>query len=335
MAIEPELKGYLEGIRYRLQLDPAAEKEIVHELYTHIEDRAQELKEAGLSQAEAAKSATEHFGRPEAIAAEIYQVHSGGNLRMAMLAAMPHLLIALLFALHLWHNSSWVVAVLISMLAISAYGWRHGRPSWFHSWLGYCLVPIFIATLLSVYALGRALFYLLAGSGPETNLWILLAIFAYLPLSLWLLVSSVTSVVRRDWLYGSLMALPMPAIACWLFALYQDGSLFESSEQYLQDQAPWVALGFLALAIGSATFVRLRRRLLKGGVLLMAGLLTLVIVACADPSVLGAPGLVVAALLLVVFLFSPALLEHKIGHGEGEVWIDAGRERWSEGGQVG
>ncbi len=27
MAIEPELKGYLEGVRYRLRLDPAAEKE--------------------------------------------------------------------------------------------------------------------------------------------------------------------------------------------------------------------------------------------------------------------------------------------------------------------
>ncbi len=331
MAIDPELKGYLEGVRYRLRLDPVAEKEIVHELYTHIEDRTQELKEAGLSPAEATKSATEHFGHPEAIAGEIYKVHSKGNWGVALLAAMPHLLIALLFALHLWHNSSWVVAVLISMLAISAYGWRHGRPSWFHTWLGYSLVPILIATLLSLYALGRALFYLLAGSGPETNLWILLAIFAYLPLSLWLLACSVTSVVRRDWLYGSLMALPLPAIACWLFALYRDGGLFESSEQYLQDQAPWVALSFLALAIGAATFIRLRQRLLKGGVLVMAGLLILLIVACADPSVLNSPGLVVAALLLVAFLFSPALLEHKIGHGEGEVWIDAGQERWSEG----
>jgi hypothetical protein len=332
MAIEPELKGYLEGIRYRLRLNPAAEKEIVRELYTHIEDRAQELKEAGLSQAEATKSATERFGRPEAIATEIYQVHSKGNWRAALLAAMPHLLIALLFALYLWHNSSWVVAVLISMLAISAYGWRHGRPSWFHTWLGYALVPIFIATLLSLYALGRALFYLLAGSGPETNLWILLAIFAYLPLSLWLLVSSITGVIRRDWLYGSLMALPLPAVACWLFAFYRDGSLFESSEQYLQDQAPWVALSFFALAIGAATFIRLKQRLFKGGMLLTAEFLILIIVACADPSLLSSPGLVVAALLLVAFLFSPALLEHKIGHRAGEIWIDAGLERWSEGG---
>jgi hypothetical protein len=148
MAIEPELKGYLEGIRYRLRLDPAAEKKIVRELYTHIEDRAQELKAAGLSQPEATKSATERFGRPGAIAAEIYKVYSKGSWRVALLAAIPHLLI----------------------------------------------------------------------------------------------------------------------------------------------------------------------------------------VACADPSVLGSPGLVVAALLLVALLFSPALLEHKIGHGEGEVWIKAGWERWSEGG---
>jgi len=332
MAIEPELKGYLEGIRYRLRLDPAAEKEIVRELYTHIEDRAQELKEAGLSQAEATKSATERFGRPKAIAAEIYKVYSKGNWKVALLAAMPHLLIALLFALHLWQNTSWVVVMLISMITISAYGWRHGRPSWFCTWLGYTLVPVFIATLLSLYALGRALFYLSAGSGPETNIWVLLAIFAYLPLSLWLLGSSVTSVVRRDWLYGSLMTLPLPAIACWLFALYRDGSFFESGEQYLQDQAPWIALSFFALAIGAAAFIRLRQRLLKAGVLLTAGFLTLLIVACADPSVLGSPGLVAAGLLLVALLFSPALLEHKLGHEAGEVWIDAGRERWSEGG---
>lgn len=53
MAIGPELKGYLEGLRHRLRLNPLSQREILRELYTHIEDRTQELCQAGLSQAEA------------------------------------------------------------------------------------------------------------------------------------------------------------------------------------------------------------------------------------------------------------------------------------------
>ena len=332
MEIEPELRNYLEGVRYHLRLDPSSEKEIVRELYSHIEDRSQELSEAGLSQAEATKLATENFGRPEAIAGEMYRVHSQGSWRVALLAAVPHLLIALLFGLHLWHNSSWIVAVLISMVAISAYGWRHGRPAWSYTWLGYFLAPILIAALLSVYALGQAFFGLVSGDGSKLNPWILLGTFIYLPLAMKLLGSSIANVVRRDWLYGSLMAFPLPAIACWLFALHRESALFESSDQYLHDQAPWIALSFITLATGAAAFIRLGQRLFKIGVLVTAGLAILFIVVQTNPNALGPLGLAAVALLLVVFLLSPALLEHKIGHGEGksEVWIDTSLERCSE-----
>jgi len=325
MAMEHELKAYLEAIRYRLRLDPLSEREIVRELCTHIEDRVQELREAGLSQDEAIQLATEHFGHPEAIAGEMYRVHSKGTWTVALLAAMPHLFVALFFAFHLWHNLGWLVAGMISMLAISAYGWQHGRPSWSYTWLGYSLMPILIASVASLYALGNALLHLLGGSGPGPNPWVLIGIFAYIPLSVWLLVSFVTKAVRRDWLYGSLMLLPLPAIGCWAFALYRASSLFETHGQYLENFAPWIALSFLTVVMSVAVFFRVERRYLRAFSLAAAGLLVVFIAAQAGPNVLGLLGLVVAALLSVAFLFSPALLENRIRHGEQEepAWLSA------------
>ncbi len=43
------LSYYLNSIRDNLRLDLSTEREIIGELETHIEDRLQELKEAGLS----------------------------------------------------------------------------------------------------------------------------------------------------------------------------------------------------------------------------------------------------------------------------------------------
>jgi hypothetical protein len=266
-----------------------------------------------MSEVEAAKLATEHFGRPEAIARKIYEVHSRGNWQGALFAAMPHLFVALFFAWHLWSSPGWLAALLVSILAIAAYGWWHGKPSWLYPWLGYCLVPILVAALFSFYVLGQALFYFLAGSGPEPDPWMLLASFACILLALWLLVSLVTKAVQRDWLYGSLMVLPLPALACWLLVLRQGGFL-EYNEQYLQNSASWLALSFLVLAVGVAAFIRLGQRRLKGGALAGAGLSIFLILAYINPGGLSSMWLGVAALLSMAFLFSPAVLKHRRGH---------------------
>jgi len=232
--------------------------------------------------------------------------------------------VALFFTFHLWHNLGCMVAGMISLFAISAYGWLRGRPPWSYTWLGYSLVPILIASLISLYALGNALGYLLGANGAELNPWVLLGIFAYTPLLVWVLTSAVTKVVRRDWLYGSLMVLPLPAMACWAFALYRGNSLIEGCGQYLNSFALWLTLGFVALAIGVAVFFRAEKRCVRASSLGMAGLLAVFIAAQMGPNRLGLLGLLVAALFSLAFLLSPFLLEHWIGHGEHEdpAWPD-------------
>lgn len=79
---------------------------------------------------------------------------------------------------------------------------------------------------------------------------------------------------------------------------------------------------------GASSFIRFRQRPLKAGALAVAGLLILPMVNCSSPNVFGSPGLVVAAFLSLAFLFSPALLEHKIGHEREEAWTGAGLDGW-------
>ena len=50
------LSHYLDIVRSYLRLDLSSEQEVIRELETHIEDRLQELKEAGLSEEEAAST---------------------------------------------------------------------------------------------------------------------------------------------------------------------------------------------------------------------------------------------------------------------------------------
>ena len=56
------LSHYLDVVRYNLRIDQDAEKEIMNELETHIEDELQELQDAGLSEAEAADTCLRLLG---------------------------------------------------------------------------------------------------------------------------------------------------------------------------------------------------------------------------------------------------------------------------------
>ena len=50
------LNQYLDSIRENLRLDVNSEEEVIDELQAHIEDEYQEMREAGLSEEEAASS---------------------------------------------------------------------------------------------------------------------------------------------------------------------------------------------------------------------------------------------------------------------------------------
>lgn len=292
-----ELSHYLDSIKYHLRLDPSAEREVTSELETHIEDRLQELRQSGLSEEEAANTCVKLLGSAKLVARQIYEAHSQGTWKQALLASMPHLLFGLLFALNWWQGISWLLVMLVLVLSIAVYGWWHGKPAWLFPWLGYSLLPVVVAGLLLLYL-------------PKGWSWV--AILLYIPLALWLLYRLTVQTIKRDWLYSSLMLFPVPIILGWFLAVQLEGRFPEFSVERLHDLAPWIGLSFLALAVTAAAFIRLRRRWLKVAVLFISGLLTLIMAAYYAEGRLGLFTFLILILVLLSLFLTPALMERKI-----------------------
>lgn len=291
------LSQYLEYIRANLRLDLYQEREVIHELETHLEDRLQELKESGLSEEEATETCLGLMGSAKVIARQIYEAHSQGTWKQALLASMPHLLFGLLFALNWWQYIAWLSAVLGLVFITAAYGWWRGKPSWVFPWLGYSLLPVAVVGLLLLYL-------------PKGWSWV--AIPVYIPLALWWLYYIVEQTIRRDWLFSSAMLLPIPIIAGWVLAIEPEGRFTEYSIPRVYDFAPWIALSFLVLALTIVTFVRLRKRWLRTILLIVSGLLTLTMIGYYTEGRLSLPAFLVLVLAMVGLFLIPALLERRV-----------------------
>ena len=259
----PELTEYLDNIKYTSKLHPADESAVIGELETHIEDRLQELKDSGLSEEEALEACLNQMGSPALVARQIYEAYSQGSWKQVLMASLPHLLFAALFALNWWHHIGWLILSLALVSAITIYGWWHGKPTWVFSWLSFSLLP--------VLAVGILLVYLPRG-------WSLIAIPVYLPLASWWLIHIIIQTVKKDWLFSSMMLLPIPIIIGWFLAISPEGKLTESSLERATSMAPWIGLSFMALALTIATFIRLRQRWLRIGLLVLSGIITLTLV---------------------------------------------------------
>ena len=296
------LSNYLDTVRANLRLDLADEREVINELETHIEDKLEELTEAGLSEEEAANKCVALLGSAKLLARQIYEAHSQYTWRQTLLASMPHLLFGSLFALNWWQSIGWVLVTLILIVSTVVYGWCRGKPAWLFPWLGYSLLPVVVA--------GLFLLWLPKG-------WSWLAILLYIPLALWLLYSVGVQTMKRDWLYSSLMLLPVPTIIGWLLAVKPEGKFPEYSVARVYDFAPLIGLSFLALALAVAMFMRVRQRWLKMAVLFISGLLTLVMVAYYTDGRLSLAAFLVLLLLMLGLFVTPALLERKVRwHGQ-------------------
>jgi len=291
------LSHYLDSVRENLRLDRSLEREVIQELETHIEDELQELKEAGLSEEEAARACLTLMGSAKTVARQIYESHSQGSWTQALFAAMPHLLFGLLFALSWWRGIGWLLAMLVLVLSVAVYGWWRGKPAWLFPWLGYSLLPVVFAGLLLLYL-------------PEGWAWV--AILIYIPMALWLVYSITAKSIKKDWIYSSLMLLPLPIIVGWFLAVEPVDRVPEYWLQRLQDFAPWIGLSFLALGVAVATFIRLRKRWLRISVLVMSGLITLTMIAYYTEGRLSIFALLILSIVMLILLLSPALVERRL-----------------------
>jgi hypothetical protein len=298
-----ELSRYFDKIRDNIKLDPASEQTVIDELEAHVEDRLQEMRKAGLSDKEAVEECIGLLGSAKIVARQIYEAHSQGTWRQALLASMPHLFFALLFALKWWWDIGWLPILIGLIFGIVIYGWCHGKPAWLFPWIGYSLLPVVAAGLFLLYL-------------PKGWAWV--TILLYIPLVLWLLCYIIIKGIKRDWLYSALMLLPVPTIVGWFLVMEQGSGFSGYSLESLYDIAHWIGLSFLVLAVAVAIFVRLRQRWLKMVVLGTSGLITLTMVTFAS-SKLGLFAFILLVLLTVSFLIIPAFLDWRLRHNGQQV----------------
>ena len=308
-----EVANYLHAMARRLHLDPAEQDEIIHELETHLEDKAAELETQGVDHDTAEARAVQEMGAPGEVARGMYEVHSTGVWRDVLLATIPHFLLASLFALHLWSHYFLVSLLLIAIVFVTWRNWRAGSPSkWSYSWMGYSLAAPALSWLLSLITLGYGAWTLLTTGQLPFNVVFFFLLIGYIPFSMWIMASVILKMVKRDWLLASLTALPFPFLTSWVLFLNWQGGLWSDHAERMQDSDTARAFIFLAMAVTTAVFLKVGPRLLRIGLLTVATSILVVITAASLPVSLNTMAVVLMIVASLAFLLSPAVLESKI-----------------------
>ncbi len=311
----PEVRNYLGLIQYHLRLDPSTEKQVICEFYDHIEEKIAELQAKGIPEKEAAKAAMDSFGRPRVVARMMYEACGQGNPTDATIALLPHLLVAGLFAFHLWDHALLASIVLISIMCATLFGWWHGKPNWLYSWIGYSLTLLLVGGYALVPTMQQSVsFFKGDASFPNIGMFVLISALAVF--SLGGIIRITIRVVKRDWLLASLMLVPFPIVGSWLFNVQIQGLLHSSDVVHQWDQP--MALACAVLGVMAAAFIRFRSRVLKIGAVIALSFIALVMVVQNIVGGLTFWGLVGLFIFILAFLFSPALMEKQVGHGEEE-----------------
>lgn len=282
---------YLNKFRDYLRIDKSIRDDAAEELCTHLEDKTQELEQSGLSTEEASKLAVQSLGSPKLIAEQIYEAHAQGTWQEAFFSALPHFLVAFLFAsYYYWRNTVCLSIILVLTVGIAVYGWHRGKPIWLFPWLGYYLMPVVVTGILLL-------------SLPQGWGW--MAALIYIPLALFVFVYIIRQTASRDWLYASLMLAPMPVLFGWFLSLGAANE-FLASDMWiarLHAKAPWIVVSFIALAGATIGFVRLKPRRYKILSLLTPPVVILLSVTLASRASIDAWGW----LLLLCSLFAFAI----------------------------
>lgn len=281
---------YLNRFKAYLRIDQTIRDDAAQELCAHLEDKTQELEETGLSREEASKIAVQSLGSPELIAQQIYETHAQGSWKEALFSALPHFLVAFLFAsYYYWHSVISLSIILGLTVGIAIYGWHRGKPVWLFPWLGYYLMPVVVTGILLL-------------SLPQGWGW--MAALIYIPLALFVLIHIVRQTARRDWLYASLMLAPMPVVFGWFLSSGAGNELLANDMWMarLQTRAPWIVISFIALAGATIGFIRLKSRTHKILSLLTPPVVILLSVTLASRASIDAWGWLI--LLFSLFAFA-------------------------------
>ena len=314
--VDVELQNYLRAFTRKLKLDPKQNREIALELQSHLEEKIRELEEEGLAYSEALAQAVRDLGGPDLIARDMYSVHSRGNWRDILLATLPHLLLASLFALHLWTRYMLVAVVLIGVTFVTLRGWKTGRPNWTYTWLGYSMAAPALSWLMALGALAYGSWHLVTTGSLPFSFPMDMLVAAYVPFSLWIMARVLVRVVRQDWLLASLTALPFPFLTSWMLFLNWQGGLLPANSPVVRATDTEWALVFLALAVTTGVFLKVGRRVVKIALLTASTAVLVIFTVVAIPFSFGILSGILITLASVAFLLSPAILQSRLDRRE-------------------
>lgn len=255
----------LQALRSRLHVRRRARPNILRELADHIEDRSNYLiREQGLSQTEANAEAIRAFGDPQAVASQVQRARNQGRWRDVGLAALPNLLVGLLFATHRWYELEWIVAAVSLAIIVSVVGVLMGRPIWVYQWIGYAVFPVLLISMVSLGTTAYSAWSVATGNYAPTDplSWILGTGLGLAGIGV--LIALGTWLSKRDLAHSALVVLPLALLAIALLA-------FDRGEYVRLEQAgAQTALLFLVVALAVGLAIRLSDRLLKIGVMAAA-----------------------------------------------------------------
>lgn len=312
-----DVPSYLEEVRSHLHLDPGTATRVISELDSHFQDKVADLRGQGMDDARAVREAISSFGAPRDVARLMYEAYSRGTWTEAFISLQPHVLVASLFATHLWRQPPVLALTFVVIAAIALLGWRAACPVWTYSWAGYAFSPLLVLSYLCRGVPAEAIRSLSRGGNTgEAITWIVLTAALY-GVTVFVLVGAVVRVSRRDWILVSVMLLPLAVLGIWALAVERDGGTFvgmlgrlPATHELWDRSMAWLCTG---LGLTAAGFVRLRARLLKGVAVVLIGMVAgaLLVSSLDDGMRLGR--LVRVCLGLFVLLTSPLLFRPLIG----------------------
>lgn len=279
------------------------------ELDAHFQDKLTDLHAVGLTEAEAERQAITSFGGARQVARLMYEAYSRGSWVEALIGCQPHLLAATLFATHLWRQPAALAAAFAAMAAMALLGWRCGSPTWTYSWAGYALFPPLVLSYLLHAVPLEAIGSLMGGGQVLPAIARLLGSSTIHVLVLWLLVGTAVRVSRRDWIFVSLILLPLSVLAIWTYTVERTGDVLVGAPE--AQQAAWdrsMAWMCTALGLAAAAFIRMRARLLKGVLVVVVGIVAGTVVVRSLHGDVGFGGTVLVSLVLFGVLMSPLVL---------------------------
>jgi hypothetical protein len=308
---------YLDEVRTHLHLDPGTERRVITELRTHFQEKMSDLQDQGLPEEEATREALESFGEARSIARMMYEAYSKGSWIEALISCQPHLIVAALFATHVWRSPVLLSAAFAGIVVIALLGWRKGAHNWLYSWIGYAVLPLLILSYVSMEPVARTISFLMQGRGTPAPLWLLAALAVLYAVTLWLISSTAVTVARQDWILLSLMLLPLPVLGIWIISVTQSAGFLLDALRSLEVRfSKWdtaMAYFFVVLGATTAVFVRVRQRALKVAAVIAVGMVGGAAAAGSIWGELGLFKLIAISVCLLLFLTIPLLLQALLG----------------------